>query len=780
MSTTLPIASGAAAPMRKFTRGMVLLLLAVALLPAAHAAELLNENFDAYTSIIPTVPDGTTTGIKAVGQTTAIAGITQIGPGGKVAYFNDIGQSSGQLELNAGSAAQTTLAVSFEIYNNATPSTIGTQPINIGLLAWNSALITAGGSSAKRIAGVTFNQFGSLTTPTFSVQGNSTVFTGTYDLSVKQSVKIYANDHDSASINYIGADSVYRTLTANSFSVFLNGAFVITSALNPTATDSAGTLLAGNSNLGRLGFNTSTTNLGSWLIDNVVISDMPTGVLPPAPVITSLLTANGQVGSALSYQITASNNPTLFNATGLPNGLSINTSTGAITGTPTVNGTSNVTISATNTGGTGSATLALTVVAVPPTITSVLTTSAQELIAYSYQITASGSPTSYNATGLPGGLTVNTTTGLISGTSNAATAGTYNVTISATNSGGLGSATLVLTIINKFDALRIKWMNTLITDVTSTKSASSINSRASGYQTTMLYTISSIKVVNGGSGYTSAPAVTITGGNGSGATATATVAAGKVTAITVTAGGSGYTGTPSVTFSGGGGSGVTTISQISIWSDLPLAAQTGVTADVASGNIASSFKRLENMAQAYAIPACVLYQNAALLTATAGGLDWMTANAFTPTGVIFGNWYDWEVSAPQALNNAAVLLLSNTSALSTTQVANYVKAVYNFGPDSVNQKDFFWWGPLTGANTSNAALAMAIQGILLGNNTTTVTRFWHDTTGHPTNPQKNYIISGSLLLDEAQGEAGRAFGNSAVFLERYIPRAKHIEVQVLG
>ncbi len=36
------------------------------------------------------------------------------------------------------------------------------------------------------------------------------------------------------------------------------------------------------------------------------------------------------------------------------------------------------------------------------------------------------------------------------------------------------------------------------------------------------------------------------------------------------------------------------------------------------------------------------------------------------------------------------------------------------------------------------------------------------------------------LLDEAQGEAERAFGNGAVFLEKYIPRAKHIEVQVLG
>ena len=36
------------------------------------------------------------------------------------------------------------------------------------------------------------------------------------------------------------------------------------------------------------------------------------------------------------------------------------------------------------------------------------------------------------------------------------------------------------------------------------------------------------------------------------------------------------------------------------------------------------------------------------------------------------------------------------------------------------------------------------------------------------------------LLDEAQGEAERAFGNPAVFLEKYIQNAKHIEVQILG
>ena len=36
------------------------------------------------------------------------------------------------------------------------------------------------------------------------------------------------------------------------------------------------------------------------------------------------------------------------------------------------------------------------------------------------------------------------------------------------------------------------------------------------------------------------------------------------------------------------------------------------------------------------------------------------------------------------------------------------------------------------------------------------------------------------LLAEAQSEAEKAFGNPAVFLERYISRAKHIEVQILG
>lgn len=84
-------------------------------------------------------------------------------------------------------------------------------------------------------------------------------------------------------------------------------------------------------------------------------------VLPGVPVITSAASATGTVGSLFSYQITASNSPASFNATGLPGGLTVNTSTGAITGTPTAAGSSSVTVSATNVSGTGSATLVLTI-----------------------------------------------------------------------------------------------------------------------------------------------------------------------------------------------------------------------------------------------------------------------------------------------------------------------------------------------------------------------------------------------------------------------------------
>ena len=172
---------------------------------------------------------------------------------------------------------------------------------------------------------------------------------------------------------------------------------------------------------------------------------VPGGSAPAAPSITSSTTASGTAGTSFTYQITATNTPTSYGATGLPAGLTVNTSTGAISGTPTGAGTSTVTLSATNATGPGTATLTITIAGVTaPTITSSTTASGTAGTSFTYQITATNSPTSYGATGLPAGLTVNTSTGAISGTPTGA--GGWTVTLSATNGGGTGTATLTITI----------------------------------------------------------------------------------------------------------------------------------------------------------------------------------------------------------------------------------------------------------------------------------------------------------------------------------------------
>jgi len=67
--------------------------------------------------------------------------------------------------------------------------------------------------------------------------------------------------------------------------------------------------------------------------------------------------------------------------------------------------------------------------------------------------------------------------------------------------------------------------------------------------------IAYITMTNGGTGYTSVPTVTFTGGGGSGAAATAIVSnAGVVMGVRMTAFGTGYGSAPTIGFSGGGGS----------------------------------------------------------------------------------------------------------------------------------------------------------------------------------------------------------------------------------
>lgn len=98
----------------------------------------------------------------------------------------------------------------------------------------------------------------------------------------------------------------------------------------------------------------------------VQIFNLGTPPPPTAPTITSPNAASGTVGTAFSYQIVASPTPNSYGATNLPPGLTLNTTSGAITGTPTTAGSFNVTLSAQNTGGTGTRAATFTIQASTP------------------------------------------------------------------------------------------------------------------------------------------------------------------------------------------------------------------------------------------------------------------------------------------------------------------------------------------------------------------------------------------------------------------------------
>ncbi|MGD0089468.1 MAG: PKD domain-containing protein [Planctomycetota bacterium] len=186
---------------------------------------------------------------------------------------------------------------------------------------------------------------------------------------------------------------------------------------------------------------TATDTLGLHTSANVVVTVNPANA--NAPAITSATTASGTVGVAFSYQITASNSPTGYNATSLPSWASVDTNTGAITGTPAAIGSNNVTISATNASGTGSATLSINIASQAPAITSTLTATGTVGQQFSYTITATGAtPMTFSAQPLPNGLGLSGAR--ISGTPTAA--GQTNITIGAANSSGSDSKTLQLTI----------------------------------------------------------------------------------------------------------------------------------------------------------------------------------------------------------------------------------------------------------------------------------------------------------------------------------------------
>ena len=166
-----------------------------------------------------------------------------------------------------------------------------------------------------------------------------------------------------------------------------------------------------------------------------------------SPIITGATSTTFTETLAGTFTVTVAGSPAaMFTETGnLPSGVTLNPATGILSGTPAIgsNGTYPLTITASN--GVGSnATQTFTLLVnqrpqTPPTITSANNTAFIIGTVGTFTVTASGfpTPTLTESGNLPAGVTFTATTGVLSGTPNAGTTGTYTLTFTAHN--GVGS-----------------------------------------------------------------------------------------------------------------------------------------------------------------------------------------------------------------------------------------------------------------------------------------------------------------------------------------------------
>jgi Putative Ig domain len=180
---------------------------------------------------------------------------------------------------------------------------------------------------------------------------------------------------------------------------------------------------------------------------------VPVQIVVPVPITASYTNATTIAGTALTVtpSVTAGGpitGATLASGT-LPAGMTLNAN-GTLTGTPTVPGTYNLTVTVRNaSGGTTTIPVTITVLGAPTALnyTTPVTYTSGVAISNNAPAPTGGPVTSYSVTAgtLPPGLTLNPTTGVISGTPT--TPGTYSVTVTGSSTAGGVNQVINMTVL---------------------------------------------------------------------------------------------------------------------------------------------------------------------------------------------------------------------------------------------------------------------------------------------------------------------------------------------
>jgi len=341
-----------------------------------------------------------------------------------------------------------------------TGPTVSCSTVTSGLVgvSFNSGSITVSGGTAP----YTFSVVGtlpaglSLNTSTGAVTGTPTA-SGTFSIQVK--------DADGVTGNATCPITISPVVSATCVSISAIKGIAITQVTLLASGGSGGpytftaTGLPSGLTMSSSGTISGTPTVTGTFNYTVTITDAAghTGTLNCSVTVVPPVTANcgcdtvteGQAMTPVTLTASGgSGGPYTFTASGLPAGLTISSS-GTISGTPTVSGTFNYTVTITdNSGHSGTINCMITVNAPPPVTSTCICDTAQEGVAIT-PVTMVGSggvggPYTFTATGLPAGVTISSS-GTISGTPTVS--GTFNYTVTITDSkGNKGTVNCTITV----------------------------------------------------------------------------------------------------------------------------------------------------------------------------------------------------------------------------------------------------------------------------------------------------------------------------------------------
>ena len=227
------------------------------------------------------------------------------------------------------------------------------------------------------------------------------------------------------------------------------------STLNPATGAITGTpASSGSSPVGVTVTDSSSPTPGS-VSRSYTLTVNPSNLNPSNLAITASALPSGTVNQPYSAALSASGGatPYTWTATGLPQGLTLNSATGVISGQPTRAGSSSVKLQVTDSSKPtqkASATLVVTVTSSPHHDPDAAGRYRRAVLHKSLATSGGLTPLSWSVTSgsLPAGLTLNPTTGAVTGTPTAAGTSTVGITVtdSSTPVPATGSKTFTLTV----------------------------------------------------------------------------------------------------------------------------------------------------------------------------------------------------------------------------------------------------------------------------------------------------------------------------------------------